>query len=84
MIETDDYSPGPCPRCGTDVSWTFDCPGYPTSVNNREVIMVCQPCSNASLYECPVDGCGWWYRNPNNREAPGMGEAPIWPMTEGG
>ena len=46
--------------------------------------MVCQPCSNASLYECPVDGCGWWYRNPNNREAPGMGEAPIWPMTEGG
>jgi hypothetical protein len=69
-----EQEPGyPCPNCGATTDWDLDCPGY----GQPGHVMVCWPpdCGNAIRYFC---SCGWWFRDPNNRDATGMGPEPAW------
>jgi hypothetical protein len=62
-----------CPMCGAETDFEADCPGY----GSPGKVMVCYPyCGNAQRYFCTK--CTWWYRDPNNRSAEGMGIAPSW------
>jgi predicted RNA-binding Zn-ribbon protein involved in translation (DUF1610 family) len=69
----------PCPDCGKEMKWDLDCPGYP---NRDGTTMMCWPvCGNAEIVEC--EGCGYWYREPNNRGTTNykgieMGAKPEW------
>lgn len=70
-----EYHPHRCPVCGSPIDFEPDCPGY----GSPGKIMVCYPyCGNAIRYSCMDKACSWWYRDPNNRSAEGMGIAPSW------
>lgn len=70
-----------CPECGGPTDYDYDCPGYPmgTKDDGSPQIMVCSyGCGNATKYFCKSDDCGWWWREPNNRNSKGMGPRPDW------
>lgn len=66
----------PCPLCGGETDWEFDCPGYPGTWNGKETVLVCVGgCDNARLFFCKQ--CDWQYRTPNRR-SDARGQEPVW------
>lgn len=63
-----------CPKCGAEVEWHPDCPGW----EENGKIMAHSECDNADRWECKNEECDWWYRYPNKRSDKDMGVKPDW------